>query len=458
MSEIIFKRLFEVRILHGYYLDNWFSNKSGKKGIFQEFGIDAPSRNEDQNFVLEYKYDILRDLIIEPAPETARFIRDARMRWRATSSGLIAGIEVRKDGSGNATRFFPKYSLPDDARWTFFLRARNKAFLSFTNHAQRPTLPAAYYFTNLIPAGEDKTYPSLSRHLPLFSSISNRTWEMGELTRSGNQVRAAKLTTDKGTEFTQVFDFNTDWYHFAHSYDRKVLPKSFLYRLDPVSGVVNTAQFILKDPNGNQVKEIVQAFAPAAPAPQEIPLSFTHRAIPPTASESERLHPEPIPDGWYDLVVRINNAAFESRRVWLRSDLGSLPSLVGLIDISSQADAPLYNLFNNDGSLNVKEISASEPQRWQGPVFEIRLLSRLAYWQYRLSKPLGALPANSGFEFVGDNRTIRTLGPHRFTSLRSALTLKMPGADIFLPTPEPASLKYDFAQKKYYTETFLSTL
>lgn len=457
MSDIIFKRLFEVRILHGYYLDNWFSDKSGKKGIFQEFGTSALTRAEDQNFILEYKYDILRDLIIEPAPETAQFIRDFRMRWRTTPGGFIAGIEVRKDGAGNATRFFPKYTLPADARWTFLLRARNKHFLSFTNHVQRPSIPAAYYFTNLIPAGESKTFPSLSRHLPLFSSIPNRSWEMGELALSGSQVRAAKLTTANGTEFTQVFDFNNNWHHFAHSFDRKVLPKSFLYRLDPVSNTVNTAQFILKDTNGNQVKEILNTYTTAAPAPLEIPLRFTHQNIPPGASEYERLHPQPIADGWYDLVVRINNAAFETRRVWLRSDLDSFQSLLGLVDISAQADAPLYKLFNNDGSLNANQVSGTDPQRWQGPVFEIRLLGRLSYWQYQLSRPLGSAPA--GFEFIGNNNnTIRTLAPHRFTSLRSTLKINVSGTDIFLPTPDPANLKYDFIQKKYYTETFLSTL
>ena len=459
MSEILFKRLFEVRILHGYYLDNWFSDISGKKGVFQEYGINAVARNENQNFLLEYKYNILRDLLIEPSPETAQSLLDHRIRWRTTPSGFIMGMEVRKDTSGSTTRFFPVSNMPPDAHWTFLLRSRNTSFHSFTNHVQRPTLPAAYYFTNLVPAGEDKTFPSLSMHLPLFSSVPNRTWEMGELARSGNNVRAARLTTDNGTQFIKIFDFNTNWHHFAHSFDRKVLPKSFRYRFDAVSGQVNKAQFLLKDLDGSTVKEVEWTFTAQAPAPQEIQLSFAHKNIPPNATEEEKRKPVPIPDGWYDLTVRINNSAFESRRVWLRSDLGSFQSLVGLVDISSQADKPLYNLFNTDGSLNVQEISATAPRRWQGPVFEIRLLGRLAYWHYEFTKPLGTLPANTDFEFANGNKTIRTIAPQRFTSVRSTVRINAaPAADIYLPTPDPTTLRYDFTEKKYYTETFLSTL
>ncbi len=54
MPEILFKRLFEVRILHGYYLDNWFADATGKKGIFQEFGTTAVKRIENQTFKTKF--------------------------------------------------------------------------------------------------------------------------------------------------------------------------------------------------------------------------------------------------------------------------------------------------------------------------------------------------------------------------------------------------------------------
>jgi hypothetical protein len=459
MPEILFKRLFEVRILHGYYLDNWFADATGKKGIFQEFGTTAVKRIENQTFVLENKYNILQDLIIEPTTETQRLLRDLRMRWRTTPTGFIVGLEVNKQGTGTSTKFFPKQTLPDNIRWTFMLRTQNAFFTSFTNHALRPTLPARYYFSNFIPQGEEKTFPSLSMLLPKFSNLPNRTWEMGEIILSGNAVKAAKFDTNNGTNFIKLFDFNSNWHHFAHSHDRKVLPKSFLYRFDSIyqlGNAVNNVEFSLNDLGGSLVKKITQKFTTSAPASVEFPLDFNFMPIPANATENEKLNLKQIKDGWYDLVVKINNASFESRRVLLRSDLGTGQTVFGFVDITTEATAAQYSLFNAaDKSLNTQLIHDADPLRWQGPVFEIRLLGRLAYWQYRLSKPLSTVPTDPDFLYSTDLQSVTTKEPRRFVAVRVPVKI---GTDIQLPTPEPSSLKYDFENKQYFTETFLSTL
>lgn len=461
MSEIIFKRLFEVRILHGYYLDNWFADASGKKAVFQDYGANAADKTKNQHFILENKYNILQDISIEPTAETQRLIQQFRMRWRTTPTGFFVGLEVSRENAGAAAKFFPKIQLPPDIHWSFLLRSKNALLQSFTNHALRPTLPARYHFTNLVPAGEAKTFPSLSMHLPLFNSIDDRTWEMGELMRSGSAVKAAEQDTESGNDFIKVFDFNKNWHHYAHSFDRKVLPKSFVYRFDPRfnpdTQPVLSAEFSLHTLDGTLVKTISQTYTAAAPAPVLLPLDFQYQPIPPNATEEEKLKPIPIGDGWYTFKVKINNAAFESRNVLLHTETGTGSQVFGLVDISSSATQPQFNLFHGDGSLNVQPVPDANPLRWQGPVFEVRLLGRFTYWQYQLAKPINPAPTDPDFLYSNNFQTVKTKEPRRFVALRVPVKVNVPGTDIQLPTPEPASLQYDFQKKQYITETFLST-
>ncbi|MCB0483403.1 MAG: hypothetical protein KDC37_02460, partial [Flavobacteriales bacterium] len=133
MADILFKRLFEVRILHGYFLDHWFADSDDKPDLFQAYRDDAASTgNAKRAFVLENKYNILRHLNIEPTAKTAKLLDGLRMRWRPIPTGFMAGIEVSRTQAG---AFFPKISLPMDTVWSFVLRLRNAHFYNITNHA-----------------------------------------------------------------------------------------------------------------------------------------------------------------------------------------------------------------------------------------------------------------------------------------------------------------------------------
>jgi hypothetical protein len=473
----IFKKLFEVRILHGYYTDNWFANLLGEPGSFFDYGTDpdpavrAVQRREQQAFVLENKYDILRDISIEPTPATARLMEGLRMRWRRLPTGFLAGLEVEKRETGGLVQFAPKVVLEPGMRWTFLLRIRNAWFYNITNHAMRPTMPGHYYFTNMAAADDGKVFPSLSVQLPPFSN--QRHWEMGELLRSGNQVMAANVDTANLADFTAIANIDDanpggdTWHEWAHSGDRRALPKSFKYRFDAKFGAANPvtdAVFVLSDTAGNQIKSITRSYTAAAPAPAEILLDFRQLPVAPGASDAEKLRPKTLPDGWYDIRVSINGAIFETRRVLLRSDLPDDQSILGIVELGLGPTAPAFSLLDG-GLLNTAPVPDSNPGRWQGPVFEIRFMNRPTYWHYRIQKSEG-LPAADldmgEFIFFRNRQSIEAQTPRRLSQARVPVQLSVPppgaAGDVLLPNPEPPGLRFDHQRKIYYSELFLSTI
>ncbi len=448
MSDIIFKRLFEVRILHGYYLDHWYPDGAGKSDWFHGYSTDR------QAFVLENKYNVLRYLDIAPTSETSRLLKDLKMRWRTIPAGFLVGIEVNKTGDGAAAKFTPKIMPLAASAWRFVLRVRDPYFYNLTNHVLRPTMPGRYYFSNI--QDNEERFPSLSVALPGFSG--QRTWEMGELIQEANMVKAADITTDalNNNIFTQIAEVGKDWHHYAHLGDRRALPKIFKYRFDPkfagANAVKNTVFTLLN--GANEVKTISKNFElPNPPAPLEWQLDFTYLPLPPNPTEEEKLKPKPLPDGWYTLKVDINGGLFEEKKVLLRSDLPNDISAFGLVEISMDATAPAFRLFNADDSLNLSVIPNSSPARWQPPIFEIRLMSRPTYWHYQLEKDPVPDPSNAEFQYLAASKRLVATKPRRLSAARAPTLLQ---DDFYLPNPDKPDLKYD--QNRYYSELFLSTI
>lgn len=443
MADILFKRLFEVRILHGYYLDHWFADSANKPGLFQAYRDDADGTGaEKRTFVLENKYNILRDLHIEPTPKTAKLLSGLKMRWRAMPTGFIAGVEVSQPTAGT---FFPKTPPPVNSVWSFVLRLRNAHFYNITNHALRPTLPGRYYFSNLNVLDDNGTYCMAS--LPAAFS-ANRFWEMGELANFGTPatpiIKIAKKTTNSGTDFEDLPDFK-----WANTADRQAFPKQFRYRFDASLNVTD-ATFTLTTPAGEIVKTISRDFS-TSPAPAEITLDFSAKDKLPSEEQ-----PQPIPDGRYNLEIAVNGNPFETRSVVLRSDLPYDNSVFGLVDITLQPTTDNSRLLNADGSLNLTPIPNTNPVRYRHPVFEIRLLSRRTAWHYQIEK--NAPAADMDFpeaKYTAATRRIVTKTPHRLSLARAPVPLQ---GNVFLPSPEKADLKYDPVESQFFSELFLSTI
>lgn len=449
MQQIIFKQLFELRLLHSFYLDGWYHNESGLPGVFFDFG-DSPSKSqlEKQSFILERKYNVQDHISIVPTPATERLLQDRGIICRTTPHGLVAGIRASRKQQGNEVRFFPSIPLSASDTITFLMKLKNGAWPVFTQHALHSTFPAAYYFSNLRAEEEGKAFPSLSCRLPSFEG--NRTWEMGELILDGLMVKTANKTTRSVADFSFTANTATGaWRHYAHSGDRCALPKMFAYRLDPIFGdtlpAVTHAEFRLNTDAGDPVKSLVFE----QPVPDEVNLDFRHFPLAP-----EETRPRAITDGWYRLSVRIHHEVFEEKRILLLSELDLDPGIFGVVEIGMGNTADPFRVLHTDGSL---KLAATETGRLHGPVFDVRWMNRLTYWRYHFEQRGQRNSNDPDFELDMHQRRITTVAPRRLTMVAEPLSIQLTTGEMLLPAPEPAHLQYDNESKKYYSDSFLTT-
>lgn len=453
MADIIFRRLFEIRILHGYYLDYWFPDSSNNPGVFHEFR-DEPqsSRLAKQASVLEYKYDLRKIVNIEPTKETQQWLSRNKIILRQTPLGIFAGIQARREGTGASARFYPIGEL-EQGNCRFVLTMRDPQWLNAANHALMPTIPGSYYFTNLRATEDGKIYPSLSAQPPEFES--GRTWEMGGLIREGNQIKAAQRTTETIVDFQAIGDTAAGtWHSYAHAGERVALPKTFRYRFDPSIPIVSNAEFIIRDLYNNEIKRI----AISNPSSSSVSLDFRYLPVSPSTPENDRIRARPIHDGVYVLDAFINGTLFEQRQIVLSDDLrGSDKNVWGLVDISTENTAPDFRLFNADGSLNAGLTTPASAMRWRGPVFEIRLMSRFTFWRYHIERLSSSIPGDPDFSYNWPEQQFTTAHPRRLSQIRVPLSINLPSGAHLLPNPSSASIRYDEAQKQYYSDIFLLT-
>ncbi len=437
MRWTIYKRLFEVRILHGYYLDYRLADEhTDEPGRF--YGLT----NEQQAELLATEYNLLNDLEIIPAKATAELMGMQKVRWRPNTTGFFAGIEVQPSGA-NGLR--PIYPMPDGATFTFFLKAKNPNWHNFTSHAVRLPLPAKYLFTNVVEAGDGKVFNSLSRQVPPFNS--QRTWEMGELARFGANLRFALKHAPTGVgNFSDVI---TDR-RYASSEDRLALAKQFTYRFDRLVLPANTAVFTLRTTGGALVKTVsLTPSQPGGTLPAEVQVDLRHMDIPPGATVAQ-----PILDGRYQLEVNVNGTAFgTAQTVLLLDELSNDSSVIGVVQIVHNAGrTDAFRLLEPNGDVRAVRIP-NTTNRWQNEaLFTVRFLSRPTYWTYNLAEANGQ---NSGDvqQFAGASRLITTKPRHLTRSFQ-----KVAYTANFAQLPNPASPKLDFdaAGERFLSEMYLS--
>lgn len=207
MQVISYKVLFEVRILHDYYLED----NLGKS--FYELDPTA------QNALLisklrDRKYDILKDLEILLSPADSIIFKNFHLKMVKTPTGFYLGAEVKPpvvfDGK---ERFSMQITPPDDIQLTFGLAATSGFFSSITNvRADRDTTSPLYYFTN---AGN---HSGTSLSVPVSPIAGGTTYEMGDLAQIGGNIhQATERNTGDRTKWTRLQGDG-----FVHQADRSL--------------------------------------------------------------------------------------------------------------------------------------------------------------------------------------------------------------------------------------------
>jgi hypothetical protein len=106
-----YQRLFEVQVLHHYWLDD---------GAMMFDSLSSADRTERL-----LRYDVRRLLTIEPTPATAQLLAGLRCVSRSTALGIVVGAP-----SGEA--------IPDDVELEYTMSVVDPAFASYTALTLRP--------------------------------------------------------------------------------------------------------------------------------------------------------------------------------------------------------------------------------------------------------------------------------------------------------------------------------
>lgn len=437
MGLILVRKLFEVRILHEYYL----SKPEG--GSFFEL---PPAEQEVllKSRLFYGQYGLMKDLLINPTQECAHKLRANKLFFARTALGFVVGIEVEarkiNDGAGGLKEVYrPRQPVDPYLALEFSINNSNPYFATITNGRFRNTAPARYYFSNR-DSGSLKSPPAISRPLPGF--LPGRLYEMGEMSKiDGLGKEALKVTSS---------DNPSDWADVAaqgvvNEQDRLLLPRAFTYSFNR-SGVTS-AEFVLKNQDGSEVKRI--AFGGGGGL-ANVRLDFRTKGFDGGQAAEE------ISSGFYILEASGSSNYQEILPVYLNDSLYQRSNW-GAIEVSFQPGRPEFGLFTPDGDLIIEKQSngSFNPSH---PRFELRIRARKTIWRYKsiLGKTLKKDVKNvtslneTGGHLVARSPRAFSASPITFTALDQLNQQQ----DVFLPMPAADSLREEAGQ--FYSDIYIS--
>lgn len=414
MESIVYKKLFELRILHEYYLS--------KDDDSEYFSLTELERNEILNKMLFYdRYDIWKDITIEPTQETLEILKNQHIRFVPQKMGFLLGIKVKPTITG---AFFPFINLEENLAFKFNIRVKNLNFRNYTNQRLQNNFPAIFYFSN-DNSENTKIFPSLSSPAEQFKS--GKTYEAGEIAQFGTDVKQAiiKTTTNAAADWKII-----DSIAISHEGEKIALPLQFSYGFEAGTNVLQ-ADFTLKKTDGTLVKTI--SVTKTTPL-DKVLLNFAPKST------------EPEVKGLHLLEVSGSNGFQDTRRIFFSDNYNAAD--FAILEIKTSATNTDFNLLNPDGSI----ISVT-------PVYEIRIKSRNTYWRYFSSKgtSLAVTPKTSPY-LISDGGALRSKLP---IPMRGALyEFRDPDPTVprvFLPNPSGFSLKPE-NDGRIYSDIYVSEI
>lgn len=428
-----YARLFEVRILHGFYLD-----KGVEKNFFQLDDNDP----EDLKFktAAMKRYDLLpSDLVIEPTPHCRKLLRQHRMVFRQLPTGFIVGIEVNEEELPNGDIAFRPVTQPEPpVRFQFNIKATNRNWANFSAFRLRPNVPAKFYFSNHEETGNISP-PSLS--LPPGQRFA-RFHEMGELVYDSGTGQLLESVT--GASDSALITSNPPWrsvidFRFATYRDQQLLPSRFVYTFTPGSGQsISSAEFVLSTPAEPNVATInTSGTGPFL----EYPLNFNTLGVAP---------------GRYTLTVNGTPAYQEVKSILIDDELYA-SDVMAVVSIGQEEGLPdNLKLFEDDGTL--RRVGGVT----QYPVFELRFKARITYWRYfQHPNQTAALPAPPpGFDVsppASPNGPLVTYLPIPITKSGSRVKFSN---DMMLPNPSNLMVMPDPAdpERRHFSDIYLDKI
>ena len=438
---VIYKILFEVKLLHEFYL-----TQTDGQTVF-----DLPAQSDRLNFLLERfklgKTSISNDLLFILPERLKKVFGDQHLKLLPAYSGCKVAIEVQKQVQPDGTTvYLPKIPLPDALNIALLITPKNNnAWNGYSNAKMKRQTHAVYYFSNENVSGP-KLFPQLSNAISPFNAAV--VYEQGEPALHGaNDIRLFYMDKDNNPQWLKVSGAG-----YANENDRILLPLRFYYLFN-IADNITTAEVVLKNKDGNAVvlsrdeygTEQKSFSFKSNTALQQITLDFSRGDVNslPAFTADENI--------FYTLEVTDSNGNTATHRFLFYNDAVNLNEACALVNIKPRVTNAAFNLLDSNGFLITRRLP--DTTLIPPPVFEINMKSRLAFWRYNNDRKKKLKNEHPDFLFPQNNNLVSLLPrPLSFTPF---LLKKSDNSPYYLPNPLPFEM-IKTENDKQYTDIFVA--
>lgn len=356
----IYKILFEVQVLHEFYLTNQdnttvFEGTAAARQVFlgDRFLKNARSISSDLRYVVP--------------PSAQNVFNKYRLKLVTGYSGFKIGIEVKPVIlGGNIKAYEPVVQLPDDLDIQVLLLRKDHSIDIYTNRRLRTNIKTAGYFSNDDIPGA-KTFPFLSNPVAAFDAAA--VYEQGELSSFGaNDTRAYFVDNGGADQFLPVTPGN--YYNETDN----LLTSPYINYTFPTANSITQASFTLKD-STNATIQTRQAGS-GGNRIYTASLQFDSTKLTTTAGntiDNTLLYTLDVTadDGYSNThtLLFIRERGIDPKDIW------------GMVNIKPAPANAAFNLIDGSGLLITRRNDANVVTV-PPPIFEIWVKSRLSFWRY----------------------------------------------------------------------------
>jgi hypothetical protein len=424
---IIYKTLFEVKVMHEYYL-----TRQDGTVVFEE--TDPQKRLEFlQKEFADARVSISSDIQFEFPESIKSKYAGLFLKLLPSYSGCRVAVRVSPTRlADQSTVYTPVAPLPEDLPIFIIISRKNNSIDSYTSGRINRSVPSIYVFSNnnLI---SPRTFPFLTNNIP--AEDSSVEYEQGELALSTtNTIR--EFYRQGGTD--QWSDVKGSG--FSNESDRLLLPERFEYRFGN-SLSLTQASVTLKDANNTEVANFSLSNSSGIASKCVFDFSGKVKGI----SQNLSLLPASL---IYTLEVSGNNGYKGKHSVMFSNELtASNPWAV--LDIRSTVANTDFNFFAPDGFLKKRRDPFGNFTA--APCFEIPVRSRLAYWRYQNNrgKEMDISPELIDYVNKEENKLV-TKKPRSLAKNWFFLRRDLPPGTMYVPNPVSFDLKLENDRRFFY--------
>ncbi len=407
--QIIYKPLFEVKVLHHYFLD-----KGDDDYVFYD------NATEEEKEVLTAKYNLHSFINIHPSNATLTLLKKYNCVFRMLADGFVVMIKAKYDEGLND--FIPFTEIDNNLSLKFEYTINDSNFINYTNLPLiKSTANSIYYFENKI-NGSTRVAPNLCSVAPIRDN--SRIYNEGEILSNNTNTRTviANGIVDNNNnpqqEFTTDFLVNGARVHYVNTNDTvNVMHRNIN---------IDTALSGGDDWSVTVINEKGESLTPK--------ITFIEND-----TTTVQIHLTGYEEGLYHItIVDTDEGIILQDKYYVLQDLKRID---GVININSHSDDAAYNLLTNEGALfdtvNLKK-------------FKLRFKNRASIWRYKGSGFINSNPL-SGPHLITHNGFVNlTIEDDNNTSINDP------------PNPTPSMLvveRPDIAPEHYnlYSDIFFNT-